>query len=183
MTVGWLDPATLSVPSRGLARIRATTLDEDHRCQSHWIEIDTAEKAREIAGALRDRAQFGITAFDERLSCLEGPGRLNIDPGGNLNGTVKRAGTQQAVSGRIDMQARNAPPAGTLEGLFILLGTQREDSFRTYRLGAEFPEPEPCASRSKTISKACSTKPRELGKHPPRTAGYFVRSLAAEEGR
>ena len=144
MAVGWFAPASLEFPDSGTARIRVALLGPDNRASAEWVRIDDANSARQIAQALRDQAQFGIASLQERLGFLEGSGRIEVDASGALSGTIERPDEEaRTVSGRIDLQARSAPPAGVLEGHFVLLGSERDDSFHTYRMAAEVPEPAP----------------------------------------
>ena len=142
MTVGWFDPDSLEFPRPGKARIKVAILDDERRCLSQWIEIDSKTQALETARALREQATYGISGIDRPLEIAEGDGQLAIDPKGNLSGTLNHDGTMLSVGGQIDLRGAEAPPPGHLDGDFILLGYKEADTFQTFRLGAEIPSPE-----------------------------------------
>ncbi|MCY4591107.1 MAG: hypothetical protein OXE86_11245 [Alphaproteobacteria bacterium] len=145
---GWFDPGTLYLPHRpqdGPARIEALTVEGERG----WITITSQADARQVAGALAEQAEFGLTGLGlERLELLTGKGWLDIEASGVLTGVIVSDGGEEThLSGRVDISRPGAPAPGVREipdpeGIGVL-GLRKRGGLRVFRLITAGPEPEP----------------------------------------
>ena len=145
MFVGWLDPHSITKTDNG-ARIKAALLNDAGNCELIDIDIETRQKALDVADAFRRQAQYGITDLDGSLRVVDTMGSVEVQPDGSVRGSITVDGSLLRLAGLLQLEGDDALPPGEHDGQFCLVGRPSQDQlgpcFRVYRMAAEI-EPAP----------------------------------------